>query len=189
MFITKLDLYFSSKDAGIPVQVQIREMVNGFPTQTVVPFADVTLNPGSVNIDGSATTFTFPSPVFLQDGIEYAFVILANSNDYTVKFAEVGGEDQSGNRISQQPYNGVLFKSANASTWTAEQGKDLTFVMHRAQFDTTTRNAVLRNSANPSRQLQANQLTTVVAAANADSTFTLAHRDHGHAAGDSVTLA
>ena len=79
MFITKLDLYFASKDAGIPVQVQIREMVNGFPTQTVVPFADVTLNPGSVNIDGSATTFTFPSPVFLQDGIEYAFVILANS--------------------------------------------------------------------------------------------------------------
>ena len=189
MFITKLDLYFTTKDAGIPVQVQIREMVNGFPTQTVVPFADVTLNPGSVNIDGTATTFTFPSPVFLQDGIEYAFVILANSNDYTVKFAEVGAEDQSGNRISQQPYNGVLFKSANASTWTAEQGKDLTFVMHRAEFDTTTRNAVLRNSANPSRQLQANPLTTVVAADDADSTFTVAHRDHGHAAGDSVTLA
>ena len=189
MFITKLDLYFASKDAAIPVQVQIREMVNGFPTQTVVPFADVTLNPGSVNIDGSATTFTFPSPVFLQDGIEYAFVILANSNDYTVKFAEVGGEDQSGNRISQQPYNGVLFKSANASTWTAEQGKDLTFVMHRAEFDTTTRNAVLRNNANPSRQLQADPLTTVVTASNADSTFTVAHRDHGHSAGDSVTLA
>ena len=189
MFITKLDLYFSSKDAGIPVQVQIREMVNGFPTQTVVPFSDVTLNPSSVNIDGTVTTFTFPSPVFLQDGIEYAFVILANSNDYTVKFAEVGGEDQNGNRISQQPYNGVLFKSANASTWTAEQGKDLAFIMHRAEFDTTTRNCVLRNTANPSRQLQANPLTTVVAAANADSTFTLAHRDHGHAAGDSVTLA
>ena len=164
-------------------------MVNGFPTQTVVPFSDVTLNPSSVNIDGTVTTFTFPSPVFLQDGIEYAFVILANSNDYTVKFAEVGGEDQNGNRISQQPYNGVLFKSANASTWTAEQGKDLAFIMHRAEFDTTTRNCVLRNTANPSRQLQANPLTTVVAAANADSTFTLAHRDHGHAAGDSVTLA
>ena len=189
MFITKLDLYFTTKDAGIPVQVQIREMVNGFPTQTVVPFSDVTLNPSSVNIDGTVTTFTFPSPVFLQDGIEYAFVILANSNDYTVKFAEVGGEDQNGNRISQQPYNGVLFKSANASTWTAEQGKDLAFIMHRAEFDTTTRNCVLRNTANPSRQLQANPLTTVVAAANADSTFTLAHRDHGHAAGDSVTLA
>ena len=38
-------------------------------------------------------------------------------------------------------------------------------------------------------QLQANPLTTVVAADDADNTFTVAHRDHGHAAGDSVTLA
>ena len=189
MFITKLDLYFASKDAAIPVQVQIREMVNGFPTQTVVPFSDVTLNPGSVNVDGTATTFNFESPVFLQDGIEYAFVILANSNNYTVRYAEVGGEDQNGDRISQQPYNGVLFKSANASTWTAEQTKDLTFVMHRAAFDTTTRNAVLRNSALPSRQLVSNPLTTVVSTASATNIFTVAHRDHGMSAGDSVTLA
>ena len=185
-FITKLDLYFVTKDANIPVQVQIREMVNGFPTQTVVPFSDVTLNPGSVNIDGTATTFTFPSPVFLQDGIEYAFVILANSNDYTVRFAEVGAEDQNGNRISQQPYNGVLFKSANASTWTAEQGKDLTFVMHRAEFDTSqTRNAVLRNGTLEARALGNNPITTT----NSSQDITVAHRDHGHAVGDSVTIA
>ena len=185
LFITKLDLYFNTKDAAIPVQVQIREMVNGFPTQTVVPFSDVTLNPGSVNIDGTATTFNFESPVFLQDGIEYAFVILANSNNYTVRYAEVGGEDQNGFRISQQPYNGVLFKSANASTWTAEQSKDLMFVMHRAVFDTTTRNVVLRNDVLPSRSLISNPLTTT----NASTNVTVAHRDHGHSVGDSVTLA
>ena len=75
MLITKLDLYFTTKDAAIPVQVQIREMVNGFPTQTVVPFSDVTLNPSSVSTS-AATTFTFPSPVFLQDGVEYAIVIM-----------------------------------------------------------------------------------------------------------------
>ena len=184
-FVTKLDLYFASKDAAIPVQVQIREMVNGFPTQTVVPFSDVTLNPGSVNTDGTATSFTFPSPVFLQDGIEYAFVILANSNDYTVRYAEIGGEDQNGDRISQQPYNGVLFKSANASTWTAEQSKDLTFVLHRAEFDTTTRNAVLRNSALPSRALGNNPITTTDTSQN----VTVTHRDHGMSVGDSVTIA
>ena len=184
-FVTKLDLYFASKDTAIPVQVQIREMVNGFPTQTIVPFSDVTLNPGSVNVDGTATSFTFDSPVFLQDGIEYAFVILANSNNYTVRYAEVGGEDQSGNRISQQPYAGVLFKSANASTWTAEQGKDLTFVLHRAEFDTTTRNAVLRNDALPSRALTNNPITTTDTSQN----VTVTHRDHGMSVGDSVTIA
>ena len=187
-FITSVDLYFTAKDAAIPVQVSIREMVNGFPTQNVLPFANVVLNPGSVSTT-AATTFTFPSPVYLQDGTEYAIVIMANSNKYIVRFAELGKEDQNGNRISQQPYNGVLFKSQNASTWTADQNKDLTFVLKRAVFDTTTRVATLRNAALPSRQLVADPLTTVANTAAQDNIITVTHRDHSHSAGDSVTLA
>ena len=165
-------------------------MTNGFPTQEIIPFSEVVLNPGSVNIDGSATTFTFPSPVYLQDGIEYAIVIMSNSNKYNVYYAQIGDEDQNGNRISQQPYAGVLFKSQNASTWTADQNKDLTFVLKRAVFEkNTTKNAILRNAALPSRQLQANPLTTVVSAASAANTFTVAHRDHGMKAADTVTFA
>ena len=135
---------------AIPVHVQYtRRMVNGFPTQNSSSILlIVTLNPGAVNIDGTATTFTFPSPVFLQDKVEYAIVYYANSNNYTVRYAQIGGEDANGNRISQQPYNGVLFKSQNASTWTADQNKDLMFVMKRAKFDiSATRNCVLRNAA------------------------------------------
>ena len=63
---------------------------------------------------------------------------MSNSNKYNVRYAQIGDEDQNGNRISQQPYNGVLFKSQNASTWTADQNKDLTFVLKRAVFDSTT---------------------------------------------------
>jgi hypothetical protein len=186
-FVTSLGLYFVSKDDNIPVQIQIRKMVNGFPTQEVVPFSDVTLNPSAVTADGSTVTnFTFPSPVFLQDKIEYAIVILANSNNYTVRYAEIGGEDQSGNRISQQPYNGVLFKSQNASTWTADQNKDLTFVLNRAVFDTSvSRTCVLRNAALPSRALTNNPITTT----NASTNITVAHRDHGMKIADSVTIA
>ena len=165
-------------------------MVNGFPTQNIIPFSEVTLNPGSVNIDGTVSTFTFPSPVYLQDGVEYAIVIMANSNKYMVRYAEIGKEDQNGNRISQQPYAGVLFKSANASTWSPDQNKDLTFTLHRANFDiSTTRTAVLRNAELPSRALVTDPITTVVSAASAANTFTVAHRDHGHSVGDSVTLA
>ena len=189
-FITSIDIYFTAKDAAIPVQMQIRRMVNGFPTQEVLPFSDVTINPGSVNIDGTATAFTFESPVFLQDSIEYAFVLLANSNNYTVRYAEIGGEDASGNRISQQPYNGVLFMSQNASTWTADQNKDLTFVMKRAKFDiSATRNCRLENDALPSRQLVTNPLTTVANTLSENNTFTVAHRDHGMKAADTVTFA
>ena len=161
-FVTKIDLIFTAKDSAIPVTVDIREMVNGFPTQNIIPFSEVTLNPGSVNIDGTVSTFTFPSPVYLQDGVEYAIVIMANSNKYMVRYAEIGKEDQNGNRISQQPYAGVLFKSANASTWSPDQNKDLTFTLHRANFDiSTTRTAVLRNAELPSRALVTDPLTTV----------------------------
>ena len=187
-FITSVALNFTSKDTAIPVNVSIREMVNGFPTQTIIPFSDVTLNPGSVSTS-AATTFTFPSPVYLQNGIEYAIVIMANTNKYNVRYAQIGDLDQNGNRISQQPYNGVLFKSQNASTWTADQNKDLMFTLNRAVFTTDTKNCVLRNAALPSRQLVSNPLTTVVSAAAANNTFTVAHRDHGMKAADNVTLA
>jgi hypothetical protein len=115
---------------------------------------------------------------------------MANSNNYTVRYAEIGGEDQSGNRISQQPYNGVMFMSQNASTWTADQNKDLMFVLKRAVFDTSVvRTCVLRNAALPSRALVSNPLTTVVSGASATNIFTCAHRDHGMKAADTVTFA
>ena len=49
-------------------------MDNGYPSQILVPFAQKYLNTGSVNTstDGtSATTFTFDSPVYLQENVEY----------------------------------------------------------------------------------------------------------------------
>ena len=62
--------------------------------------------------------------------------------------------------------------------------------MKRAEFDiSATRNCVLRNAALPSRQLVTNPLTTVANTAAANNTFTVAHRDHGMAAADTVTFA
>ena len=44
--LTKVDAFFSQKDAELPVTCQIREMQNGYPTTTVLPFASVTLEVG-----------------------------------------------------------------------------------------------------------------------------------------------
>ena len=38
----------------------------------------------------TATTFTFPSPVFLQANTEYCFVLLCNNDDYTMYTARLG---------------------------------------------------------------------------------------------------
>ena len=118
VFLTSLDCYFSSKDDNIPITIQIREVVNGYPGSVILPFSEKTINPSSVNTstDGTiATTFTFDSPVYIQENTEYCFVLLANSNNYNAYVARMGetvlGSDRT---ISQQPYAGVLFKSQNS---------------------------------------------------------------------------
>ena len=93
MFLTSCQLFFSSKDATSPVQVQIRTMVNGYPSQTIVPFGQVFVDSDDVNVStdaSEATTFTFPSPVFLKENTEYCFVAKSNSDSYTMYTARMG---------------------------------------------------------------------------------------------------
>jgi hypothetical protein len=147
LFINSVDLFFQTRDASIPVTVQIRPTVNGYPSSTaVLPFAEKTLPPTSVNdsaVGSLATNFEFPSIVYLEPG-EYSLVILANSTNYNVWIAEIGQKKiDSNDLITQQPYVGSLFKSQNSSTWTAEQTQDLKFTLNRCSFNEGSFTAVL----------------------------------------------
>jgi hypothetical protein len=152
-FLTKVDIFFATKDDRIPVTMELREVVNGYPGKRVLPFSRVTLTPEKVNIsstyvdlDGVATptfdtptTFTFPSPVYVQDASEYCIVLMSDCNKYKCWISQMGDTIPGSSRtISEQPYNGVLFKSQNASTWTADQTQDLKFKIYRADFDTSS---------------------------------------------------
>ena len=151
-FITGVDVFFATKDINIPVTLQIREVVNGYPGQRVLPFSRVTLTPDKVQVDPSGieptpTRFQFASPVYLQDATEYCIVLLSDSNNYRVWIAQLGERNIGSDRfISEQPYAGVLFKSQNASTWTANQEQDLKFTIYAAEFDTAAKPVVLFNN-------------------------------------------
>ena len=164
-FLTSVDLYFKTKDSNLPVSVEVRNMVNGYPGQVVLPFSTKTLNPDEVNVsaDGSvATKFTFPSPVYIEDGKEMCFVVFSNSNEYECFHSRMGEPDLiTGETISGQPYGGSLFKSQNSSTWTAEQTDDLKFVLRQAKFDNTKVSTLnFENAGIPSRVLQNNPVQT-----------------------------
>jgi hypothetical protein len=150
-FLSKVDVFFASKDAAIPATLEIREVVNGYPGKRVLPFSRVTLKPESINLSSNTvlldgvdipsydtpTTFTFPSPVYVQENTEYAIVLASDSNNYKVWISQVGDQMPGTARtISEQPYLGSLFKSQNASTWTADQTQDLKFTIYRCQFAT-----------------------------------------------------
>jgi hypothetical protein len=140
IYLTKCDIFFRSKDdADVPVTLQIRTMNNGLPTQKILPFSEVTLDPDQVNLssDGSIpTTFEFKAPVYLEGrGTDYAICVASNSTKYSVYISRVGENDLiSDTFISNQPYMGSLFKSQNASTWEPSQWEDLKFTLYRADF-------------------------------------------------------
>jgi len=139
VFVTKCDIFFETKDnMDIPFDFQIRTMENGFPTQRILPFSEIVLNPDQIltSIDGSiATTIEFDAPVYLEGGKEYAMCLLSYSTQYRVFISRVTENDLINQTfVSTQPFLGSLFKSQNASTWEPSQWEDLKFTLYRADF-------------------------------------------------------
>jgi hypothetical protein len=144
IFLTKIDIYFRTKDEVLPVIIQIREMELGIPSRKILPFSEVEYNPDKIQISNDAsvaTTFEFEAPVYLESQKEYAVVILSNSNEYNVWISRLGESDvatlateQNQILVTTQRLLGSLFKSQNASTWTPSQYEDLTFELYRANF-------------------------------------------------------
>ena len=190
IFVTSVEIYFRTKDATIPISMQIRTMENGYPTTSILPFSDVTLQPDEVQISDTgaiATKFVFQAPVYIPQSIEHCFVLLSDSNEYQVWISRMGELDITGDRtISEQPYAGVLFKSQNASTWTADQYEDLKFKLYRASFDTSSsgtlvlNNTELQQGNNGVLELRSNPIRTkspvLDLTLNASRTYTIGAR-------------
>jgi hypothetical protein len=133
--IAGVDLWFKNKGTS-RVQVQIRETTVGFPNQSVV--AQGSLYPDDINTNGTATRVLF-TPVWLEENVEYAIVILTNDGETAVAVAELGKFDSIHSAyITKQAYQvGVLLSSSNASTWTAHQDVDLAFRLLACRFSET----------------------------------------------------
>jgi hypothetical protein len=189
-FITKVDVFFATKDTGIPVQLELREVVNGYPGKRVLPFSRTIKTPDKIttSTDASvATTFTFESPVYVQDATEYCVVLLSDSNNYNVWISQIGEKAVGTDRfISEQPYAGVLFKSQNASTWTADQLQDLKFTIHRAKFTTgVVGTASFINDVLPIDVLEDSPFQTTFGS----NKIRVFHNNHGMTDGSTVNIA
>ena len=147
IFVTKLNVYFRTKDPTLPVYCQIREIKVGLPTLKILPFADIEIPAENVNVSDDAslaTTIEFDAPVYLNGRTEYAIVLLSDSTEYTVWISRLGEADVTSAAteagqilVSSQPILGSLFKSQNASSWDASQYEDLKFDLYRANFVTS----------------------------------------------------
>ena len=192
-FITKIDLYFSSKDDNLPVWVEIRNVVNGYPGKKLLPFGRKVLEPADVNTSdtaATATTFTFDSPIYLKEGEEYCVVCMTQSLHYKLWISQMGETDVGGSRlVSDQPHLGVLFKSQNNSTWNAVQTQDMKFTIYRAEFDTTDGTLTFTNDNIGDSVTAEDGSTTVygrrlppnpLILENSSTVMKVRHTDHGH---------
>ena len=194
IYCTKVDLFFQAKDSALPVQVQIRPMVNGFPSSNKIIPGTVKIKPANeVNVTHSslptltATTFEFDEPVFLQGQQDYALVVIADSKDYQIFVAEIN-EFQFGStekRINKQPDLGSLFYSQNGVTWTASQNQDLAFVIHQAKFSNTSATVMLKNASVPKAKLKVDPFSVD----SGDATIVTRHIGHGLQVNNAIEIS
>jgi len=192
IYCTKIDLFFREVDTSSPIQVQLRPMVNGFPSASaIIPGATKSLTgltSSDTSIDATvATGFTFDEPVFLKGLTDFAVVIIADSKNFEVYVAEINkfvvGSTEK--RVNKQPISGSLYYSQNGVTFTPSQNRDLTFKVHRAAFKHASGNAKFTNAKLPRRLLNNNPIKTV----SGQQTVTVKHAHHGLQVGDTFRLS
>lgn len=167
IFLSSIDVFFQTKDDTLPVRVEIREMINGYPAPidaTSANFVTV-LDPSKVNTSANAsvaTKFTFNPPIYLKEESEFCFVLRSNSNNYNVYTSRMNEKSlEDGRKIFEQPYIGSLFKSENNVTWTAEQFEDIKFNINKCVFDTSTDGVLELAATVPAIAALGDQFSTV----------------------------
>ena len=152
IFIKKIDVFFKTKHPTLGVELQVRYMDNGSPTTKIVPFGRKILTSAQVNTStnsSTATTFEFDSPVFLQTGEEYCFVVMpvGNNDGYTIWVGEIGQTDVLTNTpIYVNNGTGVLFTSSTNTIWIPYQKEDIKFIVHLLEFSSTSATITYNNS-------------------------------------------
>ncbi len=168
IFLKSLDLFFKTKDDTLPVMVEIRPTVNGYPsTSTVIPFSEVILNPSQVVVSNGPdpetssnknTRFSFDAPVYLSPG-EYAIVIKTNSSNYELwegvigesRLETTGIQNNQLEKITKQPLVGHLYSSHNSGTWEQLNNESLMFRLNKCQFKTSATSSATLNVSLPAQ--------------------------------------
>ena len=170
VYATSLDLYFkqTSMLGNHGVTVYLCEIENGYPNgKKILPFSTVHLDSGSLlsSLDASVkTTFTFEAPVFLNNGLEYAFIVKPDNNDpdIWVYSANLGDISINANNVQvySQPVQGTAFYGATMNEWTALQTEYIMFNLNIAIFSSAQGDVYFNNANTDYLTLQNIALTT-----------------------------
>lgn len=135
--VTKIGLFFKSKDTSLPVIVEVKNVVNGYPGNIV--YARKELYPENILVsdDGTLeTTVVFDEPIYCKKDTQYCIALRTDSNLYHIWYAVLGNQDvKTKAYVTSNPYGiGTLFTSSNNETWVASPTADLKMKIYGATF-------------------------------------------------------
>jgi hypothetical protein len=141
VYANSLTLYFDTKDTTLPVTVQLRPTINGYPSPSVsFPMSTVTLMPSQVNtgyvgstVEPLGTVFTFSSPIYLEPG-EYAIAVMTNSKNYTLRAYDSGVDLINTGRGGNNPAVGTLYQPQSVGAAAQNLSTDIAFTVNRCEF-------------------------------------------------------
>jgi len=142
LFLDSIDLFFQRRSVNVPITLEIRPTLNGYPhLSKVLPLSSVSLIPEESEIRedfpeaSTFTRFNFTSPLYLTPG-EYAICLRTSSQDYNLYKATIGQNDlNSGAYISEQPASGSLFVPQNTGISTNNPSESLMYRVNTCKFD------------------------------------------------------
>lgn len=152
IFVSKIDVFFQTKDPNLGITMEIRRTTNGYPTTEVLPYSRKTLKPADVSTSDkgtAATTFTFDNPVFLRNNQEYCVVLtpVAANPNYEVFVRKAGQADLSTQLIeNKDSFTGSLFVSSNNRAWKPTVDEDMKMTVYRANFNSGKGDVVYQNA-------------------------------------------
>jgi hypothetical protein len=141
VYANSVTLYFDTKDTTLPVTVQLRPTINGYPSPSVsFPMSTVTLMPSQVNtgyvggtVEPLGTGFTFSSPIYLEPG-EYAIAVMTNSKNYTLRAYDSGVDLTNTGRGGNNPAVGTLYQPQSVGAAAQNLSTDIAFTVNRCEF-------------------------------------------------------
>jgi len=141
IFLKRVSLFFSAKDSKLPVVIQIRPTVSGYPSPSVVlPFSTVVKMPVDVSASSvpAETKFEFTSPVYLEPG-EYSICVLTNSDDYELfaadsSFNSIPNAASTSGRAGNNQLVGTMFVAQGLGPAVADNTTDMMFSVERCEF-------------------------------------------------------
>jgi hypothetical protein len=144
VMLTSVDVWINQLSATLGVWFELREMSSdGGVTRNTVPYSTVWMYRDDprlkLSTDGIAnpTNVNFPSPIFLYNKTQYAFIIHTEGLNPDTYFwiSKLGGVDvNTNNPVTSRPLTGTTYTTNNNLNWDIVPDVDLKCRFNRADF-------------------------------------------------------